>query len=108
MCYNEYSDSCGISKMIKGKQLHLGNDFNINDDNYWQHNNSRRFEIRIDLSKKFMRIACLPDYDLVAEINDKSKITKDTDYVFAFFNFEDENSLILEDIEVVNEFDQKM
>ena len=55
-----------------------------------------------------MRIACLPDYDLVAEIDDKSKITKDTDYVFAFFNFEDENSLILEDIEVVNEFDRKM
>jgi len=32
-----------------------------------------------------MRIASLPDYDLVAEINDKSKIKNDTDYVFAFY-----------------------
>jgi len=54
-----------------------------------------------------MRIGCLPDYDLVAEIDDKSKIRSDTDYVFGFFNF-GMNSLILEDIEVVNEFDQKM
>jgi len=55
-----------------------------------------------------MRIACLPDYDLVAEIDDKSKITKDTDYVFAFFTSGTRNSLIIEDIEVVNEFDKKM
>ena len=56
-----------------------------------------------------MRIASLPDYDLIAEINDKSKIKNDTDYIFAFFTASSrKNSFILEDIEVVNEFDGKM
>jgi len=55
-----------------------------------------------------MRIGCLPNYDLVAEIDDKSKITKDTDYVFAFYNLSNRSSLIIEDIEVVNDFDRKM
>jgi len=76
--------------------------------NYWHHNDSRRYEIRIDLSKKFIRIASLPNYDLVAEFDDKSKITNDKDYVFAFSTIGDKNSVIFEDIEVVNEFDRKM
>jgi len=55
-----------------------------------------------------MRIASLPNYDLVAEFDDKSKITNDKDYVFAFSTIGDKNSVIFEDIEVVNEFDRKM
>ena len=55
-----------------------------------------------------MRIACLPDYALVAEFNDKSKITNDKDFVFAFYTTGNKNSVIIEDIEVVNDFDQKM
>lgn len=94
--------------MIKGKQLHLGNDLRSNDDNYWRLNDNRRFEIRIDLSQKFKRIACLPDYDLVAELDNKSKIKNDIDYVFGFSTVGDKSSLRLEDIEGVSEFDPKM
>jgi len=36
ICYNETSDCDGISKMLKGDKLYLGEDYNTNMNNYWR------------------------------------------------------------------------
>jgi len=51
MCYSEMSNDFGVTKMLKGSQLNLGDTFKINKSNYWSSNDSRRFEVRISLHK---------------------------------------------------------
>lgn len=60
--------------MIKGDKLHLGEDFYSNKQNYWRLNSQRRFEIRINLKNRILKIGSLPEYDLVAEIEDNQLI----------------------------------
>lgn len=43
-------------------------------DNYWRKNGERRFEIRVHLENKMIKIGSLPDYQLVAELDDINKI----------------------------------
>jgi len=40
------------------------------------------FEIRIHLNQKFLRVACLPDYSSIAELDDPNKIDPKVAYRF--------------------------
>jgi len=41
-----------------------------------------RFEVRIDLNKQFLRVASLPDYSSIAELDDPNKIDPKVAYRF--------------------------
>jgi len=43
-------------------------------NNYWRSNGERRFEVRINLENRIIKVGSLPDYKLVAEINYKTII----------------------------------
>lgn len=59
LCYYKYNNTCGISKIKKG----------VN-------NMSKTYEMRIHLDEEFLRIGTFPEFDLIAELTDKSKIDK--------------------------------
>ena len=40
------------------------------------------FEVRIDLNQKFLRVASLPDYSSIAELDDPNKIDPKVAYRF--------------------------
>jgi len=42
------------------------------------------FEVRIDLNKKVLRVASLPDYSSIAELDDPNKIDLKVAYRFYF------------------------
>jgi len=71
MCYSEMCNDFGVTKMLKGSQLNFGDTFKNNKSNYWSSNDSRRFEVRINLNKLIFQIGSLPNYELVAELDDK-------------------------------------
>ena len=52
LAYSEFSNSFGMSTVIKGKNLHRG----------YQNEVNRQFEMRIHLKEKFMRVADYPEY----------------------------------------------
>jgi len=95
--------------MLKGDELHLGEDYDENMQNIWRLNGERKFEIRINLEKRIIKVGSLPDYKLVAEIDDKNKIDAKKEYTFAMLNYgSDNNNIILEDVSEVDSFDDRM
>jgi len=59
--------------MIKGTRLHSSSDSK----------SRRKFEFRVHLAEKYLRIASYPDYSTIAELDDPSKIKDDEEYYFA-------------------------
>jgi len=95
--------------MLKGDKLHLGEDYDENMKNIWRLNGERKFEIRVNLEKRIIKVGSLPDYKLVAEIDDKNKIDTKKEYTFAMLNYgSDNNNIILEDVSEVDSFDDRM
>ena len=72
MCYYDHSNSYGISKYIKGSPMQSGSKVT----------GKHSFEVRIDLNKKFLRVASLPDYSSIAELDDPNKIDPKVAYRF--------------------------
>jgi len=60
MCYYDQCNDFGITKYIKGSQMQSGN----------KSTGKHSFEVRIDLNQKFLRVASLPDYSSIAELDD--------------------------------------
>jgi len=72
MCYYDYSNGYGITKYIKGSPMQSGD--KVKD--------KHSFEVRIHLNQKFLRVACLPDYSSIAELDDPNKIDPKVAYRF--------------------------
>jgi len=73
MCYFDHSNIYGISKYIKGSPMQSGTNVT----------GKHSFEVRIDLAQKFLRVASLPDYSSIAELDNRNKI--DTKVAYRFF-----------------------
>lgn len=74
MSYNDHSNSYGITKYIKGSPMQSGAGAT----------GKHSFEVRIYLKQKFLRVASLPDYSSVAELDDTNKIEPKVAYHFFF------------------------
>ena len=72
MCYYDNSNSYGITKYIKGSEMQTGS----------KSTGKHSFEVRIDLNHKFLRVASLPDYSSIAELDDPNKIDPKVAYRF--------------------------
>jgi len=88
--------------MIRGENLHLGADCDSNMQNYWRSHGERRFEVRINLENRIVKVGSLPDYALVAEIDDKSLIDLSQEYTFAVKDIGYKNTVVVEDVSEVD------
>jgi len=88
--------------MIRGENLHLGADHGDDMQNYWRLHGERRFEVRINLENRIVKVGSLPDYALMAEINDKKLIDLSQEYTFAIKNIGYKNIVVLEDVSEVD------
>ena len=68
MSYNDLSNCNGITKYIKGNPMQSGS------------TGKHSFEIRVHLDQKLLRVASLPDYSSIAELDDANKIDPKTNY----------------------------
>jgi len=72
MSYWDNSNSYGITKYIKGNAMQSGSKVT----------GKHSFEIRIHLDEKLLRVASLPDYSSIAELDDLNKIDQKFNYRF--------------------------
>jgi len=72
MCYCDHSNGFGITKYIKGNPMQSGTKVT----------GKHSFEVRIDLNQRFLRVASLPDYSSIAELDDSNKIDPKVAYRF--------------------------
>jgi len=72
MCYYDNYNDFGITKYIKGIEIQSGT----------KSTGKHSFEVRIDLNQKFLRVASLPDYYSIAELDDSNKIDPKVAYRF--------------------------
>jgi len=72
MCYYDYSNSKGITKYIKGNPMQSGS----------KSTGKHSFEFRIHLDQKLLRVASLPDYSSIAELDEPNKIDPKVNYRF--------------------------
>ena len=75
MCYGDHTNNYGITKYIKGNAMQSGT----------KATGKHSFEIRIQLDEKLLRIASLPDYSSIAELDDPNKIDPKVNYRFFLF-----------------------
>jgi len=76
MCFCEKSNDYGIAKYIKGNPIQSGS------------TGKHSFEFRIHSDQKILKVASLPDYSSIAELDDPNKIDPKVNYRFflAIFN----------------------
>jgi len=72
MCYYDHSNSYGITNYIKGSPMQKG----------YNETGKHSFEVRIHLNQRFLRVACLPDYSSISELDDPNKIDPKIAYRF--------------------------
>ena len=72
MSYWDHSNSYGITKYIKGSPMQSG----------FKSTGKRSFEVRIDLNQKFLRVASLPNYSSIAELDIPNRIDPKVAYRF--------------------------
>jgi len=70
MCYSDFSNNHGITKYLKGIPMQS------------KSTGKHSFEVRIHLDEKLLRVACLPDYSSIAELDDPNKIDPKVNYRF--------------------------
>jgi len=98
MCYYDNSNSNGITKYIKGKPMQSGR----------KETGKHSFEIRIHLDQKLLRVASLPDYSSIAELDEPNKIDPKVNYRFFLAILSKGNIIRINNVSVVDKFDEKM
>jgi len=83
MCYNDMSNIYGTTNFIKGSSMQSGTKVR----------GKHSFEVRICLNKRFLRVACLPDYSSIAELDEPKKIDPKVAYRF-FLSLKNENDMM--------------
>jgi len=72
MCYGDSSESYGLSKYLKGNPMQTG----------FKAIGKHSFEVRICLHQKFLRVASLPYYSSIVELDDPNRIDPKVAYRF--------------------------
>ena len=98
MSYFDHSNGYGISKYIKGSPMQSGT----------KATGKHSFEVRICLYQKLLRVASLPDYSSIAELDDPNKIDPKVAYRFFLSMFYEGDIMRITNIRTVSEFDKKM
>jgi len=112
MCYYDYSDNYGLSKYIKGNPMISRNYYE--EENFQTTNvlygeaSKHSFEVRIDLNEKFLRVASLPDYSTITELDDPNKIDLKVAYRFFLSMCYKDDIMRITKIRTVSKFDEKM
>jgi len=100
MCYCDNNYFQGITKYIKG---------NINtmkSEN--QPPGKKSFEVRLHLNQKLLKIAFLPDYSSIAELDNPNKIDPKIAYRFFFSIGSQGDMMKIKNFRTVSKFDEKM
>jgi len=66
------------------------------------------FEVRIHLNQKFLRVASLPNYSSIAELDDANKINPKVAYRFFLSMVHQGDTMRITDFRTVTKFDGKM
>jgi len=98
MCYNDNSNSSGITKYVKGNPMQSGTKV------IGKHS----FEVRIYLNQKFLRVARLPDYSSIAELDDPNRIDPKVAYRFFLGMINNGDIMRITNMKTVSKFDPKM
>jgi len=98
MSYYDNYNYFGITKYIKGSPMQLGS----------KATGKHSFEVRIYLNQKFLRVACLPDYSSIAELNYPNNIDPKVAYRFFLSMYSLGDMMRIINIRTVSEFDKKM
>jgi hypothetical protein len=96
--YDNSTGNYGITKYIKGSPMQSGN----------KETGKHSFEIRIDLNQQFLRVASLPDYSSIAELDDPNKIDPKVDYRLFLSMCNEGDMMRITNLRTVSEFDEKM
>jgi len=96
MCYYDFSFGYGITKYIKGNPMQYGS------------TGKHSYEFRIHLDQKLLRVASLPDYSLIAELDDPNKIDLKVNYRFFVAILDKGNMIRINNVGIVDMFDGKM
>jgi len=72
MSYWDFDNKYGITKYIKGNAMQSGS----------KETGKHSFEFRIHLHEKLLRVASLPDYSSIAELDNPNKIDPKVNYRF--------------------------
>ncbi|KAL4474484.1 hypothetical protein ABPG72_016162 [Tetrahymena utriculariae] len=98
ICYKERGDSMKIDKVVKGNNVFEGKKVNID----------KEIEVRIHLAKKMIKVANYPNYENVAELQNKQLILENTQYRLAVELYYTVHKIIITHFSKVDEFDEKM
>jgi len=98
MCYWDHSSSYGITKIIKGNPMQSGTKVT----------SKHSFEVRIDLNQKFLRVASLPDYSSIVELDDPNRIDPKIAYRFFLSMYELGDMMRITNMRTVSKFDEMM
>jgi len=66
------------------------------------------FEVRIYLDQRFLRVASLPDYSSIAELDDLNKIDPKVAYRFFFSMHFEGDMMKISNFRTISMFDEKM
>ncbi|KAL4468780.1 hypothetical protein ABPG74_005283 [Tetrahymena malaccensis] len=99
LTYNERADSCyTLTKLIKGDPIPEINKLNIN----------KQIEIRIHLKKKLFRIATIPGYENISELDNRNRIKDNLKYRFSIELYQQEDQIIINEFMVEDQFNDDM
>ncbi|KAL4480230.1 hypothetical protein ABPG74_020746 [Tetrahymena malaccensis] len=87
-----------IKRIVKGNNVFEGRQTNID----------KEIEMRIHLAQKMIKVANYPNYENIAELEDKQLISENIQYRFAVELYYIAHRIIITHISTVSEFDQKM
>ncbi|KAL4480234.1 hypothetical protein ABPG74_020750 [Tetrahymena malaccensis] len=96
--YNERGDMMTIKKIVKGNNVFEGSKANID----------KEIEMRIHLAQKMIKVANYPNYENVAELENKELILQNSQYRLAVGLYQSAHKIIITHISTVAEFDQNM
>jgi len=60
------------------------------------------------LARRYLRASSYPDYSNVVALNYSDRIKKDETYYFGIYLSREGNSVIIEDVQIVQDFDNRM
>lgn len=95
----EETNGGNASKITKGKALHSGPIRLINTKN---------LEFRFHIEEKLFKVSSFPNYLNVAELNDINKVDPTIEYSFAIAINNPTDSVTIEEVMEVCEFDNRM
>ncbi|EAR89131.1 hypothetical protein TTHERM_00576820 (macronuclear) [Tetrahymena thermophila SB210] len=99
LTYNERADSCyTLTKLIKGDPIPEINKLNIN----------KQIEIRIHLKKKLFRIATIPGYENISELDNRNRIKDNLNYRFGIELYQQDDQIIINEFMVEDQFNDDM